>query len=110
MPSRVQGPPGGNPMNMDHVLFPVNGIENAPFPDGVLNHIRQIRMERFMPKVGNIGGQPFGFIQETLGHALVSGLKIVKNRRHIGDTIPGHMLLPVKTQSFRDCFPGYPVR
>jgi hypothetical protein len=33
----VQFSSGSNPMYVDHVHFPVNGIENAPVTDGILD-------------------------------------------------------------------------
>jgi len=106
----VQFSSGRNSIDVDDMLVPVDGVENAPVTDSVLDQTGEVLVQGFMPKVGDIRGEPFGLIQETLSHVLVGCLKVVQDRGQIGDTIPGHVISPAEAESFGDGVPRHPIR
>lgn len=93
---RIQIFSGCNAVDMDEVLFPIDGIENAPVTDSILDESRQILVEGVMPQVGHIRGQPLGLIQKTLSHASLGSPEVVYDRRPIAHAIPRHSALPMK--------------
>ena len=63
-----------------------------------------------MAKVAYIRSQPFGFIQQTLGHGQFSGTQIIEHGRQIGNAIPGHDGLPAEAELVSDLFPRHVFR
>ena len=94
-------------MNRHDMVFSINRIENAPVTNCVLDYTGQVGVQRIMPKVCHIGSQPFGFIQQSLGHGLSSSTEVVEHGRQVRHTIPGHGGLPAKAEFFHDLIPGH---
>src|SRR5437870_1139273 len=80
----------GNQVHIHQVFLPVNRIEDPPLAHGVFGQAWQVRRDRIMVKVLHVGCQPFGLIQQTLGHSFLDLGKIIQHCRPIGEPIPYH--------------------
>lgn len=61
-------------VNVHHLLRLIDGIEDPPFADRVLAQVGQIRADRLMPQIIDVGGDPLGLVEKTLSHRCVDGL------------------------------------
>ena len=93
-------------VNIDQVIFPVDGVENSPVLDRIFGKARQVRRDRFVAQVIDVGGDPFGLIQESLCHGWLKARKILEDDWAIGKTIPGHAVLPAETELVRNVLAG----
>lgn len=55
-------------VNIDQVIVSVNGVENSPVFDRIFGKAWQVRGDRFVAQVVDIGSDPFGLVQESLCH------------------------------------------
>ena len=68
-------------VNIDQVVVPVNGVENSPVLDRIFGKARQVRCDRFVAQVINVGGDPFGLVQESL---CLDGSRLARSWRMAG--------------------------
>ena len=80
-------------MNIDQVLVPVNGVENSPALDRRFGKAWEVRRDGFVAQVIDVGGDPFGLVQESLCHGWLKARKVDENGWAIGKLIPGHVVL-----------------
>jgi hypothetical protein len=97
-------------MNVHNLVFSINGIKDSPVTDSILGYSGQVESQGLMPKVVNIGGQPLGFIKETLSQALLDWKKVINHRRPVGNSIPRHIRSPMEAQFFSDLIPSDSLR
>ncbi len=97
-------------VNVDQVIVSVNGVENSPVLDRIFGKARQVRCNRFVAQVIDIGGDPFGLVQESLCHRRLKARKILEDGWAIGKTIPGHVVLPAETELICDVLAGQSPR
>jgi len=96
-------------MNGYDMLFLINGIQNTPVSDGILDQTWEVGVHGVVTKVRRIRREPFGLIQQPLGLRWFGSAQIIEDGRQIGDTIPGHEGLPAEAELFSDLIPGHPV-
>jgi hypothetical protein len=89
------------------MVFLINRVKNTPVTNRILDHAWQVGVQWIMTKVCYIGREPFGFIQQTLGHGLFGGTEVVEHGWEVADTIPGHCELPAEAEFFGDLISGY---
>src|SRR5687768_7120945 len=63
--------PMDDAMHGQYVVLAIDRIENAPVADRVLGHTGQVWCNGLMAKVGDVGSQPFGFVEQSLGEVFL---------------------------------------
>lgn len=91
-------------VNVEHLLGAIDRIKDSPVADSVLVQAGEICIDDFMTEVVDVGGDPFGFLEEPLGDRLPDGFKIMCNGFVEGQPIPSHVRLPSKIKSFGNLF------
>ena len=93
-------------MDVDALFCAVDRIKDSPFSHGILGEPREVVRNRFMPQIVDIGRQPFGLVEQPLGHGLVNRGEILSNAGFKGESVPGHRILPPKAEPLRHVFAG----
>lgn len=93
-------------MDVDALFCAVDRIKDPPFPHGILGEPRKVVRNRFMAQIVDIGCQPFGLVEQSLGHGLVNRGEILSNAGFKGKAVPGHRILPPKAEALRHVFAG----
>lgn len=96
-------------MDIDELFHAVDRIENPPFPYGILAESRKVVRDQFMAQIVDIGSQPLGLVEEPLSQGLVNCGEVLCGAGAKGEAVPGHGVLPPKSDPFGDVFSGEPV-
>ncbi len=81
-------------MDVDELFCAVDCIKDPPFPHGILGESWKVVRNRFMAQIVDIGRQPFGLVEQPLGHGPVNRGEILSNAWFKGEAVPGHRILP----------------
>ena len=71
-------------VNIDEVILPVDGVEDSPVFDRIFGKAWQVRRDRFVAQVIDVGGDPFGLVQESLCYGRLKAHKILEDDWAIG--------------------------
>lgn len=85
-------------VNIDERVSPIDRVENPPIPDSIFRQARQIRRDRLVAQVVYVRGDPFGFIEEPLGHGRIDLRQVLNHGRSEGEAKPGHGRLPAQPE------------
>lgn len=93
-------------MDVDQLFRAVDGIEDPPFPHGILAEPRKVVRNRFMAQVVDIGHQPLALVEEPLGYGLVNCGEVLRGVGLKSEAVPGHGALPPKAEPLSHVFAG----
>lgn len=93
-------------MDDDELIRAVDGIEDPPFPHGILAESQKVVRNRVMAQVVDIGGQPLALVEEPLGYGLVNYGEVLRGVGSKSEAVPGHGALPPKAEPLSHVFAG----
>lgn len=93
-------------VDVDDLIGPIDGIEDAPVSYGIFAQLGKVRGSRLVAEIVDVRGDPFRLVEQPLGHRLTGLSKILHDRWAKGKPIPGHCSSPSKSELSRDLFSG----
>ena len=85
-------------VNVHERVGAIDRIKNPPIPNGILGEARQSWRDRFMAQVVHVRRDPFGFVEEPLGHAGINLCEVLDDSRSESEAKPGHGWLPAQSE------------
>ena len=95
-------------MHDEEVIIAIDRIEDAPIADRILGHTGQIRCNGIMTQIGDVRGQPLGFVEQSLSEVFLQWRQVRDDIRCEGEAIPRHGALPTQSQLFSHRLAGDP--
>ncbi len=83
---------------VEKLLSAVDRIEDTPIADRILRDSGQVRRDRFVTQVRDVGCQPFGLLKQALREDSVQWRQIGDDVRCERQAIPRHGTLPAQSE------------